>query len=268
MESLFDFSGKMVLFVLVLSLLVTNHANARLRIAAASDLKFALTEVIEAFEEKDVEVSFGSSGHHTAQLLQGAPFDLFLSAGSDYTKKVIEAGYAESQEEFKYAEGRIVLWALKSSPFQFGAQGLSILTDPSVHRVAIAQPTHAPYGKAAEQALQNSGLYPRVKDKLTFGENVAQAAQFVEKGPADIGIIALSLAKAPEMEKRGRYWIVPAAFYTVLNQTGVLLKNTPNRKSAEKFRDFLLGKKSRGILENYGLGEQTPQQPVFKKIGN
>src|SRR4029077_6100604 len=133
-----------------------------------------------------------------------APFDIFFSADIDYPRKLIDAGLADADSEFLYAEGRSVGWVPNSSPLDLETLGIRAVADPSVRKVAIANPQHAPYGRAAEAALKTLGAYDAVKDRLVFGENIAQAAQFVESGAADVGLIALSLALSPAMKDKGR----------------------------------------------------------------
>lgn len=228
-----------------------------LRIAAAADLKFALDELLKDFRAKhpdaQVEVSYGSSGNFLAQLSQGAPFDVFLSADMAYAHKLVEQGLAEPGAVFAYAVGYIVLWVPRDSPLPVEKLGMKALLEPGVRHIAIANPQHAPYGRAAEAALKSQGLHEAVKDKLVFGENIAQAAQFAQSGAADVGIIALSLALAPAMKERGRYWKVPASAYPRMEQGGVVLKKAQDPELARQFRDALLGPQSRSLLERYGF---------------
>src|SRR5581483_4673842 len=196
-------------------------------VAAAADLQFALADVVTAFErlrpDIAVNVTYGSSGHFLAQLSQGAPFDLFLSADVSYPRQLVEQGRAVPDSTFVYAVGRLVVWVPNDSPLDVNALGIRAMLDPGVRKVAIANPKHAPYGRAAEAALKHAAVYDRVKGRLVYGENIAQAAQFVETGAADVGIIALSLALSPTMRDRGRYWPVPADAYPRLEQGGCVL---------------------------------------------
>ena len=161
-----------------------------LSVAAASDLKFALDEIVLAFQREHsdirVRVSYGSSGNFYAQLAQRAPFDLFFSADVSYPTKLVDAGLAVANSKFSYAMGRIVVWAPTNSPIDPTKLGAAALQHPALHRIAIANPDHAPYGKAAVAALVKLGIYDAVKSKLVFGENIAQTAQFVDTG-ADSG---------------------------------------------------------------------------------
>src|SRR5262249_40754304 len=177
------------------------------RVAAAADLKFALDEAAAEFRSKNpgiaVTVTYGSSGTLYAQLTQEAPFDLFLSADIDYPRKLIEQRKAVKESEFLYAVGHLVVWVPNGSKLDVDALGIRAVADPAVRKVAVANPRTAPYGRAAESALKTLGVYDRVKDRLVFGENIAQTAQFVEFGAADVGLIALSLALAPSMKDKG-----------------------------------------------------------------
>src|SRR5260370_6558800 len=169
-----------------------------LHVAAAADLKFALTDIVTAFERQNpdvkVEVTYGSSGNFYSQLSSRAPFDLFLSADLDYPRRLVEQGLAAPNSEFSYAVGRLVLWVRKASPIALEKLGIEALLDRSVRKIAIANPRHAPYGRAAEVAMKKLGVYENVKDKLVYGENIIQTAQCVQSGAADIRLISHSPA--------------------------------------------------------------------------
>ncbi|WP_243302399.1 molybdate ABC transporter substrate-binding protein [Geothrix oryzisoli] len=227
-----------------------------LAIAAAADLQFALTEAKTAFLRTnpgiEVTITYGSSGNFYTQLTNKAPFDLFLSADLSYPRKLVEAGLAEEATEFRYSRGRLVLWVPKASPIPV-EQGMTALLHPAARKVAIANPRHAPYGRAAEAALAKLGLLEAVKPRLVFGENIAQTAQFVQTGAADIGILALSLAKAPTMAAAGRFFEVPLDAYPPLDQGGVVLTHARNRTAALAFRAFLGSPAGTAILRRYGF---------------
>src|SRR5438128_4622469 len=171
-----------------------------LNIASASDLQFAMNELAASYEKQSgvkLNLTFGSSGNFFAQIQNGAPFDIFFSADSDYPKKLEQAGLIVPASIHPYAVGRIVLWSPADSKADPAKSGWNSLLDPSVQKIAIANPDHAPYGRATLEALKKSGLYDRVKEKLVFGENISQAAQFVQSGNAQVGILAESLALSP-----------------------------------------------------------------------
>lgn len=231
-----------------------------LRIAAASDLRWALEEVGTAFQKQHsvkLQVTYGSSGNFHAQLLNQAPFDLFLSADIDYPKDLVRRGLGVQDSLFVYGIGRIVLWVPKASPIPVEKLGFSALRQPSVRKVALANPKHAPYGRAAEAALREAGLWDGLKDKLVLGENIAQTAQFVQVGGADIGLIALSLVLAGPMKDQGRWWLVPAEDHPTLEQGGVILAWARDLRAARSFRDFLVSPEGTRILTNYGFSRQA-----------
>ncbi|MBI2823507.1 MAG: molybdate ABC transporter substrate-binding protein [Planctomycetia bacterium] len=227
------------------------------RAAAASDLQFVLPEVLAHFEQKHpdiaVEVTFGSSGNFYAQLANKAPFDVFLSADAAYPSQLVESGLAMKGSQFVYAEGRIVIWVSQSSPLDLEALGIKALIDPSVKEIAIANPRHAPYGRIAEAAMKNLGVYDEVKERLVLGDNVAQAAQFIASGAADAGIIALSLAMAPTMRAKGKHWLIPRDSYPKLEQSGVVLSWAADGQAAEDLCAFLRGNEAQTILREFGF---------------
>lgn len=225
------------------------------RVAAAADVKFALEELIAEFQRQHpqitVRASYGSSGSLFAQLSQRAPFDIFFSADTTYPQRLIERGQALGETAFLYAVGRIVLWVPQSSALAVETEGIRSLLHPAVKKISLANPHHAPYGRAAEAALTSLGVYDAVREKLVYGENVAQAAQFVQVGAAQIGIIALSLALAPTLP--GRFWEVPFESYPRLEQGGVLLSWARDRESTQLLREFVLSPPGRAILRRYGF---------------
>ncbi len=228
-----------------------------LRVAAAADLKVAFADIVAAFQRQNpdvkVEVTYGSSGNFYSQLSSRAPFDLFLSADLDYPRRLVEQGLAAPKSEFSYAVGGLVVWVRKASPIALEKLGIEALLDPSVRKIAIANPRHAPYGRAAEAAMNKLGVYERVKDKLVLGENIIQTAQFVESGAADMGLISHSLAAAAPLRDEGRSWEVPADSYPSLEQGGVILSWTQDQQTAEALRSFILGDAGKEILHRYGF---------------
>ncbi len=232
-------------------------ASHKVRVAAASDLQFALRDLAAQFEKSHagykVELTFGSSGNLYAQLTNGGPFDIFLSADMSYPRKLIEAGLAAADTEFLYAIGHIVIWVPTASSLDLEKLGIRSLADASVKKIAMANPQHAPYGRVAEAALKNLGVYDDVRDKLVLGENIAQTAQFVESGAADAGIIALSLALAPAMKDKGRYWSIPAFSYPRLEQGGVIMNQSADPGAAAALRNYLRSDEGKEILRGYGF---------------
>jgi molybdate transport system substrate-binding protein len=227
------------------------------RIAAASDLRFALVEIVARLRQiqpaLDVQVTYGSSGTFFAQLINGAPFDLFMSADTDYPAQLASRGLTLPGSEFTYAIGRLAVWVAAASPLDVEKNGLQTLVDPRVRHAAIANPATAPYGRAAEAVMRKAGMYDRIRPRLVLGENVAQALQFVQSGSADVGLIALSLAIAPGVKGTGRFWTVPLEMYPRMEQGGVILRSAARPDAAQAVRAFLIGDEGRSILKGYGF---------------
>jgi molybdate transport system substrate-binding protein len=226
-------------------------------VAAAADLKFALDELASEFRSKHpaitVRISYGSSGNFYAQLQNRAPFDLFFSADIDYPRRLADAGLAQNTNVFLYAVGRIVVWMPTNSPIDVEKLGIESLLAPSVRKIAIANPRHAPYGVAAVAAMKSLKVYDQVEPRLVYGENIAQTAQFVQSRSADVGVIALALAISPQMRDTGRYWEIPLDAYPRMDQGGIILKWTKEPEAARAFRDFVLGEHGRAVLKRYGF---------------
>jgi molybdate transport system substrate-binding protein len=226
------------------------------RIAAAADLKFALDDIAARLAKRQppirVQPTYGSSGVMHSQLRQRAPFDVFLSADVEYPRDLVAKGIGSVRDLFPYAIGRLVVWVPASSALRVERDGLRALA--GARRIAIANPRHAPYGRAAEAALRNAGVWAAVEPKLVLGENVAQAAQFAQSGAADAGIIAKSVATAPAMREAGRSWDVPQEAYPPLTQGGLILPWAISREAAVRFRDYLLSDEGRQVLASYGFG--------------
>jgi molybdate transport system substrate-binding protein len=237
------------------SIFVPIAVAQEIRVAAAADLQFALTDLATQYEKQSgtkVSISFGSSGNFFAQLENGAPFDVFFSADSAYPRKLEAAGLTEPGTLAIYARGRIAVWTSPGSSFDFEKNGLSTLLDPNIQKVAIANPEHAPYGRAAVAALKQAGLYDQLKSKLVIGENISQAAQFVQSGSAQAGIVALSLTVSPAM-KDGHRWLVPENLYPPLDQSVVVLKSSANKAAAKAFLEFLRTPEAQSTFSRYGF---------------
>jgi molybdate transport system substrate-binding protein len=226
-----------------------------LTIAAASDLQAALPVVAERFEQqtgRKVTVTFGSSGNFYAQIQNGAPFDLFLSADVDYPQRLESSGVAERGSLVTYARGRIVLWTRRDSGIDL-ARGIQTLVDARVRRIAVANPEHAPYGRAAVAAMQAEGVYAAVRGKLVMGENISQAAQFAQSGSADVGIIALSLALTPTLRNSGSYVDVSDTAYPPIQQAAVVVAASRQKDLARQFIDTLKTPTVVRILQSFGF---------------
>lgn len=249
-------------FVAILGAAAQQGPDNVLTIAAASDLQTALPEVVAAYEKATgnrVRVSFGSSGNFFTQIQNGAPFDVFLSADIDYPRRLEAAGLAKKDSFSIYAIGYIVVWTPKGSPLNIEHLGLKALMSPDAKRVAIANPDHAPYGRAAQAALKNTGVYEQVKSKLVLGENISQAVQFVHTGNAQAGIIALALAMSPRLQSAGQYWMIPQELYPRMEQAGVVIKASKKTLLAEEFMQFLLSPAGGDILKRFGFVPPEPE---------
>jgi len=227
----------------------------KLRIAAAADLQFAMADLSGQYEKQTgtaTDITYGSSGNFFAQIQNGAPFDLFFSADTDYPEKLDAAGLTEPGSLNKYAVGRIVIWVPTESKIDVARQKWDSLLQAGVQKIAVANPQHAPYGRAAVEALKRAGIYDQVQSRLVYGENISQAAQFVQSGNAQVGIIALSLALSPAM-KDGKRWGIPAEDYSAIEQGAVILKNSQNKDAARKFLEFVKSGSGRAILARFGF---------------
>lgn len=222
------------------------------RAAVASDLRFAFPEIVELVHSEhpdiNVRVTYGSSGQFMTQILNGAPFDLYLSADQAYPETVVADGFASQEELFRYARGRLVVWDPS------GAQSTPELEDIlGAGQIAVANPQHAPYGRAAMQALTSADLLPAVESQLVFGENVAQAAEFAQSGAADMAIIAMSLVIAGPLAETGTWTEIPQQLFEPLEQGGVVLTAAQDVAAAQTVRDALLGPRGQEILARYGF---------------
>jgi molybdate transport system substrate-binding protein len=238
-----------------------------IRVAAAADLKFAMTGMAAEFEKQtgtSVLVTYGSSGNFFSQIQNGAPFDLFFSADIDYPRKLEAGGLAEPGTLYEYATGRLVIWTPVHSKLDVARLGWQVLLDASVQKISIANPNHAPYGRAAVAALEKAGVYESVKAKLVFGENISQAAQFVQSGNAQAGIIALSLAVSPAM-KDGKQWEIPADMHPAIVQGAMVLKNAKDKEAARAFLNYVKSEKGRATMARYGFGFSKGKQEQEKR---
>lgn len=232
------------------------HAQAIPTIAAASDLKFALEEVAGQFEKETgqkLRLIFGSSGNFYTQIMQGAPFHLFMSADQDFIYKLAESGKTRDQGRI-YAIGRIGIMVPASSPLKADGRlkDLAVaLTDGRLQKFAIANPEHAPYGKRAEEALRKSGLWDAIKPRLVLAENISQAAQFATSGSAQGGIVAQSLALSPAIGKLGNFDLIPEDWHQPLVQRMALMKDAP--QAAKAFYDFLSQPAAQAVMVRYGF---------------
>jgi len=252
------------MLVVAVSIAAPAHANDGPVIAAASDLKFALDEIVAEFRKttgRSVRVAYGSSGNFSRQIAQDAPFELFMSADEEFVFKLADQGLTLDRGAL-YATGRIVLFAPKGSPVRPDARFDDLrqaLGDGRLAKLAIANPEHAPYGRAAMEALKSAALWPAIQPKLVLGENVSQAAQFAVSGSAQAGIFALSLALAPNFRDAGSYVAIPDALHRPLRQRMVLTRKAGD--TARAFYAFLQAPGARVVFKRYGFvlpGESAP----------
>ena len=239
--------------------LVAGASAQELKIAAASDLTSAMQKLGPAFEKQTgvhLNFTFGSSGNFFAQIRQGAPFDVFLSADRSYPETLDGGGQTEGT--VIYARGKLVMWASNTFAVEPSADNFNILTSAAVRKIAIANPEHAPYGRAAVAALVHYKVYDQIKPKLVLGENISQTAQFVQSGNADIGFIALSIALSDEMKKSGRYAVLSLDSYPPLEQAGTVVRSSKSKKQAHQFLEFLRTPAAQKILHDYGF-ENPPK---------
>jgi molybdate transport system substrate-binding protein len=231
-----------------------------LTLAAAADLRPALEEIASRFRANSgaqIKLIYGSSGNFYQQIQSGAPFDFFFSANADYPKKLESAGLTVPGTYYEYARGKIVLMVPAGSALDL-KRGLSVLLDPAVKKIAIADPSHAPYGQAAVSALKAENIYDKVAAKLVTGENISQAASFVLSGAADVGVVALSLALSAGTQVR--FAEIPATDYPPIQQACVVLRSSKNQDLAARFESYIRSEEVRKIFERFGF--DVPTQAV------
>jgi molybdate transport system substrate-binding protein len=226
-----------------------------LAIAAASDLQAVFPAVVAQFEKSSghhVQVTYGSSGNFVAQIQNGAPFDLFFSADLEYAKRLESTGLAEPGSLYEYAVGKIVLWTRRDSGIDV-TRGVAVLRDDRVRKIAIANPQHAPYGRAAVAALKHEGVHDAIQSKIVLGENISQTAQFVQSGNADVGIIALSLALAPKAKEMGTFAEIPVGSYPPIAQAAVIVNASKNKALARDFLAFMKRPETIALMQSFGF---------------
>jgi molybdate transport system substrate-binding protein len=242
-----------------LACLLPAAAQTPLRIAAAADLEPVLPPILAQFEQSTgihAEATYQASAMLTTQIQNGAPFDLFLSADVSYPKRLIDAGLADaagtadSSTPIVYARGTLVLWTRKDSHL---TPSLDLLRSPDLKRLAIANADRAPYGRAAVAALTSLKLYDTLKPRLVTAENISQAAQFVDSGNADAGLISLTSAMTPRLAASGTYFIIPRDLYPPIEQGAVIVSKTTQRTAVHKLLDYLLSAPVQAQLVKSGL---------------
>ena len=248
-------SMKRVLVIVTICCWAALASAQEIVVAAAADLQSVFPEVAARFEKetgRKVKVNFGSSGQFLLQIENGAPFDVFFSADVQYPQRLETEGLTQPGSIYKYAVGKLVLYVPNNSALNL-SQGLRALQSPAVKRLAIANPQHAPYGRAAVEALKKEGLYDSLQSRFVMGENISQTAQFVQSGNADAGILALSLVLSPQMKSAGRYVEIDASDYKPLEQAAVILKSSKDKATAELFLEFVRKSEIVKLLAQYGF---------------
>ncbi len=248
---------KLINYILIALLIAASgysQQKPKLTVAVAANVQFAMKDIKAAFEKKtgtEVDVIIGSSGQLTAQIKQGAPFDIFISADMKYPDALYKSKLAVETPE-AYAYGALVVWTMKKD-IQLKPD-LSEMTGADIKTIALANPKTAPYGEATVQALKHYGIYEKVKDKLVYGESIAPTNQFIISGAADIGFTAKSVVLSPMMKGKGQWHEVASEAYKPIEQGCVILsygiKNHPS--DSKKFYDFLFSKEVKNILLKYG----------------
>jgi molybdate transport system substrate-binding protein len=232
-------------------------AKRVLHVAAAADLEPVLPAVLEQFEKATgihAEATYKSSAVLAQQIINGAPEDIFFAADTSFPQKVIDAGMATESSPVPYARGTLVLWARNGQSILNGKPvTLRVLRHPGLRSVAIANPEHAPYGRAAQTAIQNMHMEQALRPKLRIADNIAQAAQYAESGNAQVGFLSLTSARTPRLSADGSYVTVPEDLYPPLLQAAVVMKRAPDREGAEKLLDFMMTPRVRAVLAMKGL---------------
>ena len=240
-----------------MTLWAVQPGKAVLHVAAAADLEPVLPAVLEQFEKATgihAEATYKSSAVLAQQIINGAPDDIFFAADTSFPQKVIDAGMATESSPVPYARGTLVLWARNGQSFLNGKPiTLRALRHPGLHSIAIANPQHAPYGRAAQTAIQNMHMEQALRPKLRIADNIAQAAQYAESGNAQVGFLSLTSARTPRLSEDGTYITVPADLYPPLLQAAVVMKRAPNPQGAEKLLDFMMTPRVRAVLAMKGL---------------
>jgi molybdate transport system substrate-binding protein len=252
----------MKLLILLTALLALPASAAPLLVAAAADLSYCMDELGAAFERQapraELKVSTGASGNLFNQIRNGAPFDVFLSADMAYPRQLVRDGAADGATLTPYALGRIVLWSL--DPRFDLKQGMPVLQDSRLSRIAIANPAVAPYGRAAKAALEAAGTWQALQPKLVIGENIAQTVQFVQTGNAQIGIVSYASVLAPRLKGSGSYYLIPDAGMAPIEQGAIVTAHGKANPLAARFVQFLSSPAARDILQRHGFG--LPPMPV------
>ena len=245
----------MIRYILLIPLISFAIFAGEVKIVAASDLTYALKELKQRYlathPDDKISLSLGSSGKAYTQILHGAPYDIYFSADMGYVQRLYKQGFTVDKPKV-YAYGRIGVWIPNSVGIDAN-RGIDTLLDPKIKKVSIANPRHAPYGRAAVEALKSRGVYNKIRDKLILGENVSQAVQFAMSGASDAAVAPLSLATASQMRSSGSFYLFPADWHKPIIQGYALLKRAKDNSSANSFEEFVNSAEARKIFEKYGF---------------
>jgi molybdate transport system substrate-binding protein len=231
--------------------------NASVVVAVAADLQFAFEEILldlhRVHPEIEIRPTFGSSASLFAQISNRAPFDMFLAADVDFLHRLAQDGLVDKPSIFVYGQSRLAVWVKRDSELPIGTEGMKVLLLPQVNKIAIANPVHSPYGRAARELLERLSMWPEVESKIVLAENVVQTTQLVENGSADVGIIAMTLALAPPFRATGQFARIPDDVAPVLMQGGGIMTRAKDKVACQKLKEYLLSPRGREILSEYGL---------------
>ena len=245
---------KHIFFPILFFLSGCSKPSEQIIVATAANVQYVMKELKTEFEKetgKEIQIVVSSSGKLTAQIREGAPFDVFVSADTKYPEEIFKKGGSDAKPKI-YAYGTLALWSLSIPENELN---LKVLATDKVKKIAVPNPKMAPYGEAAEQALKKENLLEPLKSKIVYGESIAQAAQYITTGSVEAGFTALSVILAPEMKGKGYYTIVDSTSYKPIAQAALLLRhsdNSPKKETSQKFYDFLFSQKAKAIFKKYG----------------
>ncbi len=248
-------------FFLVALILIWNSPSyaGEVQVAVASNFLNPLREIARSFQKETgdrVQIISGSTGKLFAQIVHGAPFEIFLAADQTRPALLLKRGLAVKDSAFTYAQGKIALWSPKQG--KVSEDGISTLKAKRFKHLAIANPKTAPYGSAARQTLQKLGLWDSLRQRLVQGENISQTFQFVSSENADLGFVALSQILDPKNKMKGSRWLVPETYYKPINQDAVILKKAKNNSTAKAFWKYMQGGFPTDVINRYGYGPGLP----------
>jgi len=245
-----NFTQTILFFSFILSVGCSKKDHAKITVATAANMQFAIQEIVKSFTKQtgiSCDIVIGSSGKLTAQIKEGAPYDIFISADTKYPKALYTQGFATSPPEI-YAHGSLILWSISDTL----RPNLKFLDKDYIQHIALANPKTAPYGEAAIAVLKHYDIYPQIQNKLVYGESISQTNQFIVSGAAQVGFTTKSVVLSPQMKGKGNWISIPKNSYTPIAQAVILIQKEKVSKNATKFYEYLFSLKSKEILENFG----------------